>query len=761
MSSKAHVLRRLAALLLFSCSIFALAQEPLVTVIPPESSPISAPSGLVSSAVFEADLDSDGFTDLVVLYQNLDTISATPSLVYVYWGREDQTFAADTSPLILKTSRTYTQAAIEDLDHDGKLEVVLSGGNWIDVLRLTQTSISEAEHFLLDSENSATTSLNSTTTKLTPSASGTAAQPTAATTQLKGTLTSDPAAPGYGRSFTLTATFIFPAGTPPAGNVSFAVDGALAGTGTLANGIATSIVNLPTYAVGNHSLTAAFPGDVNYAASTLTSPLAVTLLPTTTYMTDVVTPIHYGEIIGDIAKGFVNPSNPMAGDTQLLDGGNLTFLIDNVLVCTLPYITGLSQTCPATTGAGYSAGTYTLSAAYTGNSYYASSTSPGYPVVVLPDDTTATLTSSLNPSTVGQAVTFTATIASAFATPNGSVTFFDGTSPIGTTTLNGSGIATLTTSALALGSHNITASYAGNNNFNASSTAVLVQVVNALPVSTTLMLASSVNPSTVGQSVTFTAVVTGSTTTVSQPSGTISFVIDGGSAVTAPLTNGTASFSTSTLTQGSHTVLATFAGGTTSAGDTFTGSSAVLIQVVTVAPPAPSYTLTVTPAAISVPIGNSVSVLVTITAMNGYNQIVALGCGDLPHGVTCSFDTSTISGGSGVAHLLVHATAPHDCSNNDEYFHAAGPATWLGAALLGGLIVLLRRRSKPLQGIALAFLLAALCFVAGCGNCTDLGTKPGNYSFAVQAGTVRLSANSGTTVLDVQHSQTIQMVARL
>ena len=75
--------------------------------------------------------------------------------------------------------------------------------------------------------------------------------------------------------------------------------------------------------------------------------------------------------------------------------------------------------------------------------------------------TLTTLTSSPNPATFGEAVTFTATVTGAGGTPTGTVTFYDGTASLGTGTLNGSGVATLTTSALIVGVHPISATYGG------------------------------------------------------------------------------------------------------------------------------------------------------------------------------------------------------------------------------------------------------------------------------------------------------------
>src|SRR5205085_3433033 len=85
---------------------------------------------------------------------------------------------------------------------------------------------------------------------------------------------------------------------------------------------------------------------------------------------------------------------------------------------------------------------------------------------------TTAVTSSATPSVFGQSVTFTATVAAVApgsGTATGSVVFSDGTTVLGTATVNGQGQATLTTAALGLGSHSITADYSGDNNFIASS----------------------------------------------------------------------------------------------------------------------------------------------------------------------------------------------------------------------------------------------------------------------------------------------------
>jgi hypothetical protein len=96
-------------------------------------------------------------------------------------------------------------------------------------------------------------------------------------------------------------------------------------------------------------------------------------------------------------------------------------------------------------------------------------------------ETTTKLVSSLNPSNFGQALTFTATVIPQQGfykgPPTGTVSFFDGTTNVGNTQLNSGGIATLTTSTLAVGTHSITAAYKGDTNFGNSTSSILSQVV--------------------------------------------------------------------------------------------------------------------------------------------------------------------------------------------------------------------------------------------------------------------------------------------
>jgi hypothetical protein len=138
------------------------------------------------------------------------------------------------------------------------------------------------------------------------------------------------------------------------------------------------------------------------------------------------------------------------------------------------------------------------------------------------------------------------------------VTFKDGSSILATTTLDASAIATFNTSALGVGSHAISAVYNGDTNFSGSTCAALAQAVNQ--ASTTTGLASSVNPSVYGQTVTFTATVAAVAPGGGTPTGTVTFKEGSTVLATATLSSGQAQLATSVLGVGTHWITAVYNG---------------------------------------------------------------------------------------------------------------------------------------------------------------------------------------------------------
>lgn len=193
-------------------------------------------------------------------------------------------------------------------------------------------------------------------------------------------------------------------------------------------------------------------------------------------------------------------------------------------------------------------------------------------VIGIKSTTNTALTSSLNPSTYGQKVTFTATVTNnGGPVPTGKVAFVWGIHNIGAATLNTNGVATLTLADLNADTYPLTAIYRGDSSNLGSTSPVLSQAVNQATSSATLK--SSPNPSQAGESVTFTAHITSPTVT---PKGPVTFTAGKTVLGTVSLNyNGRATLTTSSLPLGSNVVTVTFNG-----DSNISKSSASVTQVV-------------------------------------------------------------------------------------------------------------------------------------------------------------------------------------
>jgi hypothetical protein len=216
-------------------------------------------------------------------------------------------------------------------------------------------------------------------------------------------------------------------------------------------------------------------------------------------------------------------------------------------------------------------GTHSLTATYNGSAGYAGSTSSAVSQTVNQDGTSLTLSSSANPSVYSQRITLTGTVSAlspGSGTPSGTVTFTDQTTStvLGTATLS-LGRARLLITTLSVGSHVIIASYSGDTNFSTSTSSTYTQNVNK--DGTTTSVTSSTNPAVTGQRVTFTATVRPAAPgSGNGATGTVTFM-DGGTALgTGTIVSGRALFVTTSLSIGSHAIIAVYNGDSNFNGST-------------------------------------------------------------------------------------------------------------------------------------------------------------------------------------------------
>jgi photosystem II stability/assembly factor-like uncharacterized protein len=293
--------------------------------------------------------------------------------------------------------------------------------------------------------------------------------------------------------------------------------------------------------------------------------------------------------------------------------------------------------------------THSITAVYGGDSNFSGSSSSALSQVVNPDATTTTAMTSVSPSVFGQTVTFTAIVsanAPGSGTPTGTVTFKDAASTLGTGTLS-AGTVTFNTSALAVGSHSITAVYGGSSSFATSTSSILTQTVNT--ASTTSAVVSSANPSLFGQSVTFTATVTAVAPGSSTPTGTVTFKDGATTLGSNTLSGGTATLNTSTLSLGGHSITVAYGGSSSFAAST----SSTLTQTVNMA----STTTVVVSSANPSVFGQGVSFTATVSpAAPGSGT--PTGTVTFKDGAT-TLGLGTLSGGSATFNSSTLAVASH------------------------------------------------------------------------------------------------------
>ncbi len=376
-----------------------------------------------------------------------------------------------------------------------------------------------------------------------------------------------------GQPVTFTANVFGPSGAgKPTGSVSFQEGSTVLWTSILdSSGQATFTTS--TLAVGSDPITAVYTPTGNFQGSSSTTLVQTIEAPglksatTTLYLS--ANPATAGQSITLWAIVY-SPGIP-------IPTGTVTFTIDGQAETPAPLSAGNSpigyvdQASFSTSS--LAVGTHTIGATYSGDSNFAeSNAAPMTQTINAPalESTTTSLSSSANPSTVGQGVTFTAVVApaSGTGTPTGTVTFtIDGQAetPSALSVVNGVDEATFTTTSLAAGPHTISAAYSGDTAFASSTVATPLTETVSTPAlqATEAQLTSSANPATAGQGVTFTAVVAPASGT-GTPTGTVTFTIDGKAGTPVPLSEVSgrdqATLTIPTLATGSHTILASYSG---------------------------------------------------------------------------------------------------------------------------------------------------------------------------------------------------------
>jgi regulation of enolase protein 1 (concanavalin A-like superfamily) len=198
-----------------------------------------------------------------------------------------------------------------------------------------------------------------------------------------------------------------------------------------------------------------------------------------------------------------------------------------------------------------------------------------------PTPTTTLLTTMQSTNWYGSNVTFTATVQTNGTTATqatGTVAFLDGLSLLSTVTAT-NGVASFSISTLLPGSHTIWAVYSGDANYQTSSTSVSQQVNTTLLLTTTIV-ASSPNPSALGDNVTFTATILTNGVTATAAGGSVLFE-DGDTPLdTNNVSGGVAAYTNNTLALGAHYLTALYSGDA-NYSPSLSGTVTQMVQLVT------------------------------------------------------------------------------------------------------------------------------------------------------------------------------------
>lgn len=371
-----------------------------------------------------------------------------------------------------------------------------------------------------------------------------------------------------GTSATVTAKLTDLTGASAAGRmVTFALSGGgSVNASTNASGIASATLPI-TGAPRSATITASWAGNAGLAAASTSEAFEVGKITTDTVVLASPSEVEIGSPV--VFTATVTP------DHGANPGGTVQFLVNgNNFGAAVP-LTGDTATSSSLDSSLLGLGDHTVTAVYSGDATFGTSTSPTVTFKVRPVRVATSTTSSVTPSssTYGDNVTLSASVtASDAGTPTGTVTFTRGATTLATAPVDGSGNASVVISTLPVGGYNIVASYSGDDAYNGS--AASPKPVTVAKAATTVDLSSADDTTVSGESVTFSATVSGNAGG-GTPTGTVQLEVDG-NPVGAPvaLSGGTASFpAVDSLLAGDHTVSATYSG-----NDGYLGNEDSLVQ---------------------------------------------------------------------------------------------------------------------------------------------------------------------------------------
>jgi hypothetical protein len=413
-------------------------------------------AGNTAYAIAVGDFNVDGKADLAVANVNSLNLS-------ILLGNGDGTFG---SPSNTAAGGIPQALAVGDFNGDGRPDLVAAvtgSANYAGVLLGAQTETATATGVSIagSGTQSVFASYSSDTNYDTSFSSTVALTGSGISTTVVVAATPNPLTWGQTPSVVATLTPSNATGITAADFTAF-LDGTTPLTVTAKGGnqfLITSAV-LSTLSIGPHTIQVNFEGTANYLPSSGDASLQVNqIIPTISWSPAL------GIIYGATLNGIL--------DASALNG---TFPVPGSFTYTATPSGGSPS--PVTSATILFVGSYTLTATFTPtDTTHDTSGSANVSLTVNKASATVSLVSSLNPVLLTNPVTFTATVSSPTSTPSGTVSLYDGTTLLGLPLTLAQGVATYTTSSLALGTHLITVNYSGDSNFTSVTSSALAQTV--------------------------------------------------------------------------------------------------------------------------------------------------------------------------------------------------------------------------------------------------------------------------------------------
>ena len=417
------------------------------------NSTTTPPNGGIPSIASIQDLNGDGTPDLIAFnstFAVVNGVGVTTSTVQVYLDKGDGTFAAPTTAI---TSAHLASLAVADFNKDGKLDIAV----------LSETSTSQAQLNISlgngDGTFATPTVLNASGGDAIRSSSIAAADfDSDGNVDLALLDANSMSGVYYGKGDGTFTSVPFNGNSLPKDLINLYVGGAVVAVDLNKDG-------KPDLLVGNTIL-------LNLYGAAITPP---TLFDTTTGLTASASSITTG---GSIT--FTATITPAAGSTGT-PSDTVTFLDSTTTLGTGTLAAGKATY----TTTSLTSGSHSITAVYGGDTAFSGSTSSVITITVTAPpaliSTTTTLTASPATGVSGTSITVTALVtpASGTAIPTGTVTFSDGSTSIGSASLDATGKAAISTTILAVGSHGITAAYAGATAFSGSTSSSVTVTVTA------------------------------------------------------------------------------------------------------------------------------------------------------------------------------------------------------------------------------------------------------------------------------------------